>query len=400
MTATTATAEPAATARVQIDRRELHRALLACTGVVERRATIPILGNVRLTQDADGLHLLATDMDIDHTITLPLADPGHGAPLATTVVCHAVTAFVGELGSDRAELELDGDRLTVRDNEGCDAQWPTLPVADFPTRDAPTGAPFAALDLTARELADWWSPVTPCISTEDTRYYLNGIALEIEPARGATGRLVAVATDGHRLACCHGPSAPAQWSSVIVPRAAVHQTLRRLADQGDDTPVRLSLHAPGRDATPNRIMLEFGRERVVAKLVDGTFPDWRRVVPPKGNAPVELDVPRLRQSLRRVRAVVGPKAAARIQAEGAGMTVSGRTADGARVSDRCPAAATVPTEWDAGFRVSYLLDAIRDFGLDRLRMHVSGAESPARFDIPPDVQTDREMFVVLMPMRV
>lgn len=257
--------------KFKAERATLLRALAHIQSVAEKRNTIPILANVLMSAEDGLLRLTATDMEIAvvEEIAAEVLRPG-----VTTAPAAVLYDIVRKL-PDGSVVELDHSGseapLSLRA-----AKYATslnvLPVDDFPSMvagDLPHS--FALSAATLRGLID---RTRFAISTEETRYYLNGIYLHV--AEGQTGPMLrAVATDGHRLARVETelPSGAEGIPGVIVPRKTINE-LRKLLDEGAaDIEIFVS---------DTRIQFKAGPVLLTSKLIDGTFPEYERVIP-KGN---------------------------------------------------------------------------------------------------------------------
>ena len=260
--------------KLTIDRMSLLRPLGHVQSVVERRNTIPILANVVLRAEDGELALTATDMDMDIVteVGCSVMTPG-----TATMSAHLLYDIARKL-PDGAEVDISVGDGHARVSAGRSSfRLPTLPVEDFPaisSSDLPVNFALSAADV--RDLMD---ATRFAISTEETRYYLNGIFIH----KAESGELCAVATDGHRLALTRQalPSGAAQMPSIILPRKAVNE-LRTLLDVFDGE-VLVSL-------SETRAEFRFDVVRLTSKLIDGTFPDYTRVIPVGNDRIMQVDV--------------------------------------------------------------------------------------------------------------
>ncbi|HYD99260.1 MAG TPA: DNA polymerase III subunit beta, partial [Alphaproteobacteria bacterium] len=265
---------------ITIERAALLRALGHVQSVVEKRNTIPILSNVLLRADGDALTLTATDMDLEIQESVAAAV---GRPGATTAPAHTLYDIVRKLpdgsqveldfGADRGALMLRAGRAQFR--LGC------LPVEDYPQMNS--GELPHRLSLQAAELRTIVDRTRFAISTEETRYYLNGIYLHATPARGGEARLLrAVATDGHRLARFEMalPEGAESIPGVIVPRKTVGEVRKLIEEAG--APIEVALSETQIRFTIDHIVL-------TSKLIDGTFPDYERVIPSGNDKVLTVD---------------------------------------------------------------------------------------------------------------
>src|SRR5436190_13463255 len=257
--------------RVTIERSAFLKALNHVQSVVERRNTIPILSNVLVRAKDATVKLTATDLDIEIIEEAPADIAQEGA---VTVPAHLLHDIVRKL-PDGAQLELDQGpdrgRLSIVSGRSRFALQ-ALPPEDFP--DLAAREPANHFNISAAELKRLIEKTRFAISTEETRYYLNGIYLHAAES-GGKSVLRAVATDGHRLAQAELPlpAGAKDMPGVIVPRKTVAE-LAKLAEDGDGD-VRIEL-------SPSKIRVSTARVVLTSKLIDGTFPDYERVIP-QGN---------------------------------------------------------------------------------------------------------------------
>lgn len=273
------------------DRVPLQRALAHLHGVAEKRNTIPILANVLLSHDGKVLRLTATDMEIALVEEIPSeADRPGAATVPAAVLFEIVRKLPDGVGVEFEQKE-DGAPLLVRAGR-YETNLNVLPVDDFPAMVA--GDLPHHFDLQAGVLRGLIDRTKFAMSNEETRYYLNGIYLHIS-SDGPSAMLRAVATDGHRLAKVDTdlPIGAADMPGVIIPRKTVAE-IRKLLDS-DDATVEVSL-------SETRIQFRAGSMTLTSKLVDGTFPEYGRVIP-SGNDRV------LRVSRQDLAAAVGRVAA-------------------------------------------------------------------------------------------
>ena len=277
--------------KLTIDRMSLLRPLGHVQSVVERRNTIPILANVVLRAEDAELSLTATDMDMDIAteVGCSVMTPG-----TTTMSAHLLYDIVRKL-PDGAEVEIvvsDGRAMVSAGRSSF--RLPTLPVEDFPaisSSELPIN--FA---LTAADMRDLIDATRFAISTEETRYYLNGIYFH----KAESGELCAVATDGHRLALTRQalPSGAAQMPSIILPRKAVSELRKLLDDFDGDVSIGLS---------ETRAEFRFGVVCLTSKLIDGTFPDYTRVIPVGNERIMRVDVGAFSAAVDRVSTLASEK---------------------------------------------------------------------------------------------
>ena len=371
--------------RLSIDKPSLAKALAHVASVVERRNTIPILSNVLLATKNNELKLTATDLDMELVETVPCRAKGEGA---TTVPAQMFHEIVRKL-ADGAEIELarDGEqgRLTVASGPAR-FSLQTLPADDFPSLSVDDLG--HAFSLPAKDLRRLIEKTRFAISTEETRYYLNGIYLHAAVS-GGKPVLRAVATDGHRLAQVELPlpSGAKDMPGVIVPRKTVVE-LARLAEDSDGE-VRIELSA-------SKIRVSGPRVVLTSKLIDGTFPDYERVIPQGNDKRMEVDNLAFAQAVDRVSTLSSDKGRAVKLTIGDGkLVLSVNNPDSGSATEEL----TVDYGFDPieiGFNARYLLDITGQLESGAAEFQLADPGSPT---IVRDGK-DASALYVLMPMRV
>jgi DNA polymerase-3 subunit beta len=359
------------------------RGLSHVQSVVERRNTIPILSNVLIEAQAGGtMRLMATDLDlqIDETIAAAVDQPG-----AITVSAHTLFDIVRKLPEgSQVELAAAEGRITV--NAGrAKFTLATLPRDDFPM--IAEGELPTTFELPAETLKQIIDKTRFAISTEETRYYLNGIFLHVTD--DAQPLLRAAATDGHRLArvTVARPDGADGMPDVIVPRKCVAE-LRKLLDEVDGS-VGVSLSG-------SKIRFDLGQAILTSKLIDGTFPDYSRVIPTANDKILKIDPKSFMQGVDRVSTIATEKTRAVKMALDRDKIILSVTSP-----ENGAAAEEVPGEYAAmpfeiGFNSRYLMDILAQIEGDLVEVHLADAAAPTLIrenDSSPALY-------VLMPMRV
>lgn len=369
-----------------IARADILRSLNHVHSVVERRNTIPILANVLLKADKDSLSLTTTDMDLEivESTAANVQTPG-----ATTVPAHTLYDIVRKLPDD-ATVEIStgaGDTtLNVRAGKstfrlGC------LPIEDFPKMgSADTFAyNFAVPAGDLRTLID---RTRFAISNEETRYYLNGIYLHAAENEGVQV-LRAVATDGHRLARFEMPlpEGAKDMPGIIIPRKAINE-IRKLIDEAGDT-INIGL-------TESKLKFSFDHIALTSKLIDGTFPDYERVIPKNNDKILEVNPAIFARAVDRVSTISNEKSrAVKLALGGKVMTLSANSADSGSATEEIEIHFS-GGQMEIGFNSAYLMDVTKQIEGDGCRMSLSDPASPT---IIQDA-SDASSLYVLMPMRV
>jgi DNA polymerase-3 subunit beta len=277
-----------------VERAVLIKALAHVQSVVERRNTIPILANVLLAAQEDGaLRLTATDMEIAVVEDVPgvqIARPGR-----TTAPAATLYEIVRKLPEGaRVELDHAGGEAPLKLRAGrFNTDLSVLPVEDFPSMTE--GKLPHRFTVGAGQMRDLVDRTRFAISTEETRYYLNGIYLHAADSDG-TKVLRAVATDGHRLARFEEPlpEGAAGIPGVIVPRKTVVE-LRKLAEETQDA---IEVHL-----SDTKIRFDLGSVHLTSKLIDGTFPEYDRVIPRGNDKVLEVNKKAFAEAVGRVAAI-------------------------------------------------------------------------------------------------
>ena len=370
--------------KLTIERSALLRALGHVQNVVERRNTIPILSNVQLIADVAGLSLTATDLDLAIVETVPaeVQTPG-----GTTAPAHILHDIVRKL-PDGAQVELDygadDGRLVVRAARSKFA-LSCLPREDFPVMadgDLPHQFVLPAADL--RRLIE---KTRFAISTEETRYYLNGIYLH---APEDTPVLRGVATDGHRLAHIEIPlpQGAAGMPGVIMPRKAALEVHKLIEDGEGAVEIALS---------DSKIRFALGDIVLTSKLIDGTFPDYQRVIPAGNDKLMEVDCKSFAAAVDRVATISSEKSrAVKLAVNGGAVTLSANSPEQGSGTDEVPVNFNGDELLEIGFNAKYLLDITGQIDGENACFDLSDGASPT---IIRDA-ADQGALYVLMPMRV
>ncbi len=371
--------------KVTIERAALLKALAHAQSVVERRNTIPILANVRLSAEGSSLSLTATDMDLSIVEQTEVAVTSPGS---TTAPAHMLYDIARKL-PEGAQVELDATtkegQLTLRAGRST-FSLASLPVDEFPVlAQSESGHTFT---VAARDLRSLIDRARFAISTEETRYYLNGIYLHPTENEGVAV-LRAVATDGHRLARVEIPlpDGAAGMPGVIVPRKTVAEVRKLLDDASDDVQVTVS---------ETKIRFALGPVELTSKLIDGTFPEYQRVIPQGNDKTLAVDCQSFREAVDRVATISTEKSrAVKLAINGNTVTLSASSTDSGTANEE------LEVEYgseamEIGFNARYLLDIAQQIEGDTAELSLADGAAPT---IIRD-QADASALYVLMPMRV
>lgn len=369
--------------KLTIERGALLKSLGHVQSVVERRNTIPILSNVQIEATNGSLALTATDLDlaiVEHA-EAQISEPG-----AITVPAHTMFDIVRKL-PDGAEVELSmgaDQRLDLKAGRSR-FTLACLPKEDFPVMsegDLPHKFSLSSADL--KRLID---RTRFAISTEETRYYLNGIYLHV--AESNTPSLRAVATDGHRLAQAElpVPEGATGMPGVIIPRKTVGE-IRKLIDEFEgDVEIALS---------DTKIRFSFDGAVLTSKLIDGTFPDYTRVIPSGNDRMLSVSCQALSDAVGRVSTISSDRArSVKLSLEKDKITLSVNSPENGTATEEV-AASYSNEAMDVGFNARYLQDILAQIEGDDVQAEFADPASPT---IVRDAADEGALYV-LMPMRV
>ena len=373
--------------KLKADRATLIRALAHVQSVVEKRNTIPILANVMLSVRDGQLAMTATDMEIAIVEDVAASATRNGACTAPAATLYEIVRRLPE----GAEVELDyagGDaQLSLRAGRYT-TRLTVLPVEDFPSMTA--GVLPHKFGLPAATLRGLIDRTRFAISTEETRYYLTGIYIHVTESNGERV-LRAATTDGHRLARVEEPmpEGAATMPGVIVPHKTVNE-LRKLLDEVSDH-IEIAL-------SDTRIQFRVGPVVLTSKLIDGTFPDYERVIPKDNDKVLRVGKKDFRDAVARVAAISSERSRpVKLSLDRDLLELSASSPEHGTAMEQLDADrvkyASGPLE--IGFQARYLNDII-DQVKDEVEFLFSDGSAPT---VVRDA-SDMSALYVLMPMRV
>ncbi len=366
--------------KATIERATLLKSLGHVQSVVERRNTIPILSNVLIeARDDNSIRMMATDLDLQVDESVPANVEQAGA---TTVPAHTLFDIVRKL-PEGSQVELNVAEGKMHLSAGRSRfHLSTLPRDDFPViseGELPTRFELPAATL--RQIID---KTRFAISSEETRYYLMGIFLHV-----ADDQLKAAATDGHRLArvVLDKPDGADGMPDVIIPRKCVAE-LRKLLEEVEGT-VEVSL-------SPTKVRFGLGSAVLTSKLIDGTFPDYNRVIPTANDKLLKLDPKTFASGVDRVSTIASEKTrAVKMSVDRDKVTLSVTSPESGTATEELPADYGSDTI-EIGFNARYLLDILGEIEGDTVEVHLADAAAPTLLR-----ENDKSnALYVLMPMRV
>jgi DNA polymerase-3 subunit beta len=363
----------------QTARDAVLRPLQAVSGIVERRHTLPILANVLLEQKDGRLYVTATDLEMQITAHSDL--PGKEAQ-AVTVAARKLQDLLRALPDDALlNIDASGSKMTVRAGRSR-FNLQTLPAADYP-RIGLGKEQLQSLTLPQRDLRGLLRSVEFAMAQQDIRYYLNGMLLVVDESS-----LQAVATDGHRLAWSSiRVDGAYQRQEVILPRKTVLELGKLLADADD--PVTIDILAA-------QVRFRFANVELVSKVVDGKFPDYKRVIPTGHTKQIELARTQLLAALQRAAILSNEKfRGVRIVLAPETLKIICTNSEQEEAEEELEIVYS-GEPLDIGFNITYLLDVLQNLGTDQVLLAFGDANSSALVAV-----RDRDDYkYVVMPMRI
>ena len=363
-----------------INRENLLGPLQAINNVVERRQTLPILGNVLvLAEEGGGLTLTATDMEVEVVVQLKATIERSGTitvparkflDITRALPNDATLTFATQ--EEKVKIQSDRSRFLLA----------TQPAAEFPSIG--TFEPLMEFDVESNTFAALIDGTQFAMAHQDVRYYLNGLLFELSPAL-----IRAVATDGHRLALCdrHVDTGSETQQQIIVPRKGVVEIMRMLGNAEESIHISIG---------ENHMTVTAAEQSLTTKLVDGRFPDYERVIPRAGEKRVSADREVLKAGLARASILSNEKF------RGVRVVLSeNRLMAIAHNPEQEEAEEEIEVDYsgdelEIGFNVSYLLDVLSALKCPKVNVDFIDSNSSCLIHDPND-ETAR---YVIMPMRL
>ena len=368
-----------------IERAQFLKTLSHVQSIVEKRNTIPVLSNVRIEAKGNTINFKATDMDIEITevVEAKVAEEG-----ATTAPAHMLYDIVRKL-SDGSDIELtypnDKGALTIASGRS-NFSLSTIGVEDFPVISG-DNLPIN-FEINKDELKTLIDRTQFSASVEEARYYLNGLYVHAK-TEGDTNVLRVVATDGHRLACAESPlpQGAEKLEGVIIPRKSVLE-IRKLLDDASCDNVVMAL-------SENKVRISFEDITLTSKLIDGTFPDYERVIPTDNDKILEVNVKELAAAVDRVSVVTERSRGIRLVTNTNHVTIAASNAELGNATEELEAKYDKESI-DTGYNFRYLLDILAQIKGEEVRFSLSGNSAATVINDT----SDNSAIYVLMPMRI
>lgn len=371
--------------KISIERGSLLKAVAQAQSVVERRNTIPILANVLIEAEGDTVNFRATDLDIEVVDRAPAMVERAGATTVSATVLHEIVRKLPDGSLVTLAADAATGRVTVETGRST-FSLATLPKEDFPVMaSSEYETNFSAPAPLLRRLFD---KSKFAISTEETRYYLNGVYMHVSETQGQP-MLRCVATDGHRLARIDSdlPDGAANMPGVIVPRKTVGELRKLLEDDEAQIAVSVS-ETKVRFATPDITL--------TSKVIDGTFPDYSRVIPQGNTKRLEVDAGEFAQAVDRVATVSSERSrAVKMQLSEDKLVLSVNAPDSGAAEEEL-AVAYGDEKLEIGFNAKYLLEIASQVDRENAVFMFNSAGDPTLMR----EGNDESAVYVVMPMRV
>jgi DNA polymerase-3 subunit beta len=365
---------------ITIEKSNLLKAIARLQSLVEKRNTIPILSNVKLDATGKSLTLTVTDMDLVASEEVDANIVSGGALTVPALTLYDIIRKLPE--GSQVSLKADGGSSRLSVNAGsANFTLSYLSADDFPVMSE--GELTHKFTLSSKDFLKLIDKTKFAMSNEETRYYLNGVYFHI-----SNGKLRAVATDGHRLSSVEidAPKGSEGMPGIIIPRKAVNEISKLLENQNE---VTISL-------SETKIKINAGRIELLSKVVDGTFPDYTRVIPENNAKIVTVSSNLFNEAIDRVSTISADKTkAVKVKFEKGNINFNSQGIEGssAKESIACEYAADA---LEVGFNSRYVLEMMTQIKSDKITIALDNPNSPALVKDP----TDTSVIFIIMPMRV
>ena len=365
--------------KITINTKNLLAAIQNVVGVVEKKQTMPILGHILFELSDDRLTLTATDLEVQIKSYATPVD-SEDTNISFTVSGRKMYDILRSLDDETAKILLSDDKLTIKTNKSS-YKLATLSTQDFPLFE--DKKPQESFTINQKELITLFVKTQFAMAQQDVRFYLNGLLVEVGP-----NKLTAVATDGHRLAKATTSieKGSIEDSAFILPRKAVQELTRTM---NEDKECKVSYSA-------NQAGFKYGDIEFTTKLIDGKFPDYKRVIPSSTETKIMLDVGTLKPALQRVSILANEKfKGVRVEIMDKELIVSSENPE----QEAAKEVIDLNEEQKSlvlGFNVTYLIDAVSSCDGGLICLGLNDESSSALITDPSNPSTE----YVVMPMRL
>jgi DNA polymerase III subunit beta len=362
--------------KLKLEKKALLEGLQIVQSIVSSRSTLPILSNVLLSAEGEKLWFTTTDLEVTVKCRVGAEVIKDGA---TTVPVRRFAGIIRELPDQPIDLEIDDGDVAVITCGSSYFKIIGMSSDDFPT--VPTAVGQRTYHLDQGVFREMLRKTAYAASTDETRYVLNGVLLSFRD-----GKLTMVATDGRRLALVENEVEIAEdaEADMILPSKAVNELSHALQDAGD---LKISVQ-------DNQIVFEFSEVLVASKLIDGTYPNFRQVIPSQCDERVSVERELLLMALRRVSLIAADKSSAtRFSFGNNQLEITANTPDIGEARETLPIKYT-GKEITVAFNPEYVMDPLKNLSNDEIAFEMTDELSPGL------IKCDIPFLYVLMPMRV
>ena len=367
-----------------VKRDNLLKSLNFVQGVVEKKNTLPILSNVLLQLKDSKLQIVATDLDIifyDEIENVKIIKEG-----STTTSAAILYDILRKISSDsEINFELKSENKLSLKSDNSDFNLLCLPIDNFPTFADEFEGP--EISLNNERFLKLLNKTKISISNDDTRHYLNGIFLHLTEAHGRSF-LTGVATDSHRLSSSSLEiENSTNFTSLILPRKTVFQLCSLLTETSD----KLTMQA-----SENKIKFTLGKIKLISKVIDGKFPDYKKVVPAENNKTLVVSSKDFINSIERVASVsLDRKEGVKLVIEKDNIQLSVNSANSGDGNEKIKAVFNAEN-LNISFNSKYLIDIASEVEDKNLKINLKDSVSPVLIE---DI-SDKNSYYVIMPMKI
>ncbi len=364
---------------IQINRETLLKPLTSVTSIVEKRHTLPILSNLLLEAKQNKIHLTATDLEMQISLSI---DNGVTGDFATTISARKFLDICRSL-PDNADINMatSDSRITLKAGKSR-FNLQTLPAADYPVMTK-TNNQATLITIAQAQLKDLLKQVEFAMAQQDIRYYLNGLLLEVN-----ANRLNIVGTDGHRLSFTSTElEQNFEKQEVILPRKTVIELIKLLEDSEESVQIEIS---------NAQVNFSFGNIRLISKVIDGKFPDYNRVIPNGHKNTFSIERLNVLLAMQRASILSNEKyRGIRMVLSNNNLKLISTNSDQEEAEEELEISYTGDS-LDIGFNVTYLIDVLNNTNSDQVTFSFADANSSCLITVPTNV----DYKYVVMPMRI
>lgn len=364
---------------IQINRETLLKPLTSVTSIVEKRHTLPILSNLLLEAKQNKIHLTATDLEMQISLSVETATTGD---FSTTISAKKLLDICRSLpDSSEINMATNDSRITLKAGKSR-FNLQTLPAADYPVMTKTQGI-STLVTIAQRQLKDLLKQVEFAMAQQDIRYYLNGLLFEI-----SENKLNIVGTDGHRLSFTSTELKQSyEKQDVILPRKTVIELIKLLDDSDEDVQIELA---------SNQVNFSFSNFKLISKVIDGKFPDYNRVIPTGHKNSFTTDRVGVLLAMQRASILSNEKyRGIRMVLSNNNLKLISTNSDQEEAEEELEINYTGDT-LDIGFNVTYLIDVLNNTNCEQATFSFADANSSCLITVPNNI----DYKYVVMPMRI